>query len=328
MTDSYTGRHRTPSRAERRAAQRRRRTPKSFGPGYALPTAAAATLVLSAAGATAAQTTFGAVPATAAQGAFQTSAAGQGDEQASRASVSDLARGEHSALLQDQSSLDRRRQDSSGSVAADQGRAQESKRAARAAERREHLEWKKNLKKIEERREAAAARKAERQAAPEAPATSTGGNGATTGATGSSSAGTGTGTGTGSGGWVQPLTTAVFTSPYGHRWGRLHAGQDYAAAVGTPLRAMNSGTVKYAGTMDGYGNVVDIVYADGTMSRYGHMDSISVSVGQAVSSGQVVGAAGNTGRSTGPHLHLEIHPGGGGAVDPAPWLAAHGLGMG
>lgn len=125
--------------------------------------------------------------------------------------------------------------------------------------------------------------------------------------------------------WMLPLEGAPMTSGYGWRWGRLHAGIDFAASIGTPLRAMSSGRVVYAGWMSGYGNKVEIQYWDGTVSYYGHMNSISVYVGQEVSPGQVVGETGNTGRSTGPHLHLEIHPSGGEAVDPYGWLVDHGI---
>ncbi len=125
--------------------------------------------------------------------------------------------------------------------------------------------------------------------------------------------------------WVMPIAGATFTSGFGWRWGRMHQGDDFATPVGTPLAAMSTGTVTFAGPESGYGNKVEIEYWDGTVSYYAHMNSISVTVGQQVAPGDVVGTSGNTGHSTGPHLHLEIHPHGGGAVDPAPWLRDHGL---
>ncbi len=125
--------------------------------------------------------------------------------------------------------------------------------------------------------------------------------------------------------WVMPVRHAPFTSGYGKRWGRLHAGNDYGVDVGTPVRAMADGTVLAAGEMAGYGIRVDIEYADGTVSRYGHLTDTSVDEGDEVTRGEVVAESGNTGRSTGPHLHLEIRPGGGDPVDPSPWLAKNGL---
>jgi murein DD-endopeptidase MepM/ murein hydrolase activator NlpD len=88
---------------------------------------------------------------------------------------------------------------------------------------------------------------------------------------------------------------------------------------------MSTGKVVFAGAMSGYGNMVDVRYWDGTVSRYGHMSRVSVSVGESVEPGEVVGKSGNTGRSTGPHLHLEIRPNGGSPVDPGPWLARHNI---
>jgi murein DD-endopeptidase MepM/ murein hydrolase activator NlpD len=123
--------------------------------------------------------------------------------------------------------------------------------------------------------------------------------------------------------WRLPLAKAVRTSSFGFRWGRLHAGEDYAASVGTRLVAMSSGTVTFAGQESGFGNLVKIRYWDGTVSFYGHMSRLLVSAGEAVTPGRVVGLSGNTGESTGPHLHLEIHPRGGAAINPLPWLAAH-----
>ncbi len=78
---------------------------------------------------------------------------------------------------------------------------------------------------------------------------------------------------------------------------------------------MSSGTVIAAGPMSGYGVYIDVKYWDGSVSRYGHLSSVSASVGQQVAAGDVVALSGNTGRSTGPHLHMEIRPGGGGAID-------------
>ena len=125
--------------------------------------------------------------------------------------------------------------------------------------------------------------------------------------------------------WVQPIKGAAFTSGYGWRWGRMHEGNDFGTPVGTPVHAMSTGTVTFAGFEGGYGNKIEIEYWDGTVSVYGHLSVIQVSTGEQVTPGEVVGLSGNTGHSTGPHLHLEIHPGGGAAIDPAPWLRDHGL---
>jgi len=125
--------------------------------------------------------------------------------------------------------------------------------------------------------------------------------------------------------WVSPIAGAAFTSGYGMRWGRMHNGNDFGTPVGTPIVAMSSGTVTFVGQEGGYGNKVEIEYWDGTVSYFAHMDSFNVTVGQQVAAGDKVGASGNTGHSTGPHLHLEIHPHGGGPVDPAPWLHARGI---
>lgn len=125
--------------------------------------------------------------------------------------------------------------------------------------------------------------------------------------------------------WVLPVEHYRYSSPFGFRWGRLHAGSDFAAPIGTPAMAMSSGTVVFAGEQSGYGKKLEIRYWDGTLAWYAHLDRIDVSVGDEVTTGELIGAVGNTGHSTGPHLHLEIHPDGGGPVDPAPWLAAQGL---
>lgn len=125
--------------------------------------------------------------------------------------------------------------------------------------------------------------------------------------------------------WRLPIRHYTLTSGFGQRWGRLHAGNDFAAPVGSRLVAMSSGTVTFAGAQSGYGNKVEIRYWDGTVSYYGHMDRVTAHVGQKVGPGSLVGYSGNTGHSTGPHLHLEIHPGGHGPVNPMPWLRAHDI---
>ena len=123
-------------------------------------------------------------------------------------------------------------------------------------------------------------------------------------------------------GFIWPAD-GVFTSGFGWRWGRIHAGIDIAAPIGTPILAAASGVVDYASWSDGgYGNMIDIRHADGTITRYAHMNELYVKEGQTVSQGQTIGAMGSTGFSTGPHLHFEIRPNGGSAIDPMAFLAS------
>jgi murein DD-endopeptidase MepM/ murein hydrolase activator NlpD len=126
-------------------------------------------------------------------------------------------------------------------------------------------------------------------------------------------------------GWQLPVKGYVLTSGFGPRDGGFHAGEDFAVPIGTDLTSMSTGTVDFAGQESGFGNIVKICYWDGTISYFGHMSAISVNVGESVATGEVVGQSGNTGDSTGPHMHLEIHPNGGAAVDPLPWLADHNI---
>ncbi len=112
-----------------------------------------------------------------------------------------------------------------------------------------------------------------------------------------------------------------FTSPFGMRWGRMHKGTDFAAALGTPIYATADGVVISAGWGQGYGKLVKIQHAFGIETRYAHMSKILVKVGQRVSRGQQVGAMGNTGRSTGTHLHYEVRVGGK-AVNPMTYIKA------
>lgn len=102
----------------------------------------------------------------------------------------------------------------------------------------------------------------------------------------------------------------TFTSPFGYRWGRLHGGIDIAVPVGTPVHASASGTVRIAGWVGGYGNYVCIDHGGGLSTCYGHNSRLGVRVGQKVTKGQVIAASGNTGNSTGPHIHFETRVGG------------------
>jgi murein DD-endopeptidase MepM/ murein hydrolase activator NlpD len=126
--------------------------------------------------------------------------------------------------------------------------------------------------------------------------------------------------------WVAPLSNYRLTSGYGWRWGRMHPAQDFAAPVGTPVLALSTGTVVFSGwSNQGYGYMVQVRYWDGTVSWFAHNSRLAVSVGEQVSPGQVVAYSGNTGHSTGPHLHLEIHTPQGAAVNPRAWFAQKGI---
>ncbi|MDH6084683.1 peptidoglycan DD-metalloendopeptidase family protein [Umezakia ovalisporum] len=113
----------------------------------------------------------------------------------------------------------------------------------------------------------------------------------------------------------------VLTSGYGRRWGRMHRGIDIANATGTPIYAVADGVVEKSGwNRGGYGILVDIRHADGTLTRYAHNSRTLVRAGQYVTQGQQIAHMGSTGFSTGPHTHFEVHPGGRGATDPIAFL--------
>lgn len=125
-----------------------------------------------------------------------------------------------------------------------------------------------------------------------------------------------------------PLKSAFrFTSPFGMRqdpkgWGtRMHSGTDFAAAYGTPIYSTADGVVTHAGWSSGYGRLVKIQHAFGIETRYGHLAQLRVSVGQKVSRGERIGDMGNSGRSTGTHLHYEVRIGGN-AVNPMTFIKA------
>jgi len=123
---------------------------------------------------------------------------------------------------------------------------------------------------------------------------------------------------TGSGVLAWPVSGPV-TSGFGARWGRMHEGIDIAVGEGTPVHAAAAGTVIYAGWMSGYGNLVVIDHGNGLSTAYAHNSSLAASVGQQVAGGEVVSYSGNTGNSTGPHVHFEVRVNGG-AVDPLGYL--------
>lgn len=134
------------------------------------------------------------------------------------------------------------------------------------------------------------------------------------------------------GGRVIPLASCpvdppnVVTNSFGASRGggtRRHQGNDIMASSGTGIRAVNSGTITRTGN-GGLGGIALYLWDGSTEYYYAHLSRLSVSSGQRVSAGQLVGANGSTGNASGgpPHLHFEIHPGGGGAIDPYPSLAA------
>ncbi|GAA4394034.1 hypothetical protein GCM10023147_25400 [Tsukamurella soli] len=119
-----------------------------------------------------------------------------------------------------------------------------------------------------------------------------------------------------------------FTSVFGGRWGTMHAGVDIAAPIGTPIVAVEDGTIISAGPASGFGLWVRLQAADGTITVYGHVNTMTVTVGQKVMAGDQIATIGNRGDSTGPHLHFEVWQNGTTKIDPLPWLAARGISLG
>lgn len=126
---------------------------------------------------------------------------------------------------------------------------------------------------------------------------------------------------------ANPAPGRALTSTFGNRRDPLlnrtafHSGVDFGVTSGTPVRATGAGKVVRAGRNGGYGNMVEIRHANGLYSRYAHLSRILVKAGQAVTAGAVIGKSGNTGRSTGPHLHYEIREGER-AVNPMTYIQA------
>ena len=145
-----------------------------------------------------------------------------------------------------------------------------------------------------------------------------------------SSSGSSGGSGSNSGvdGYIWPTNnTRLVTSPYGERWCPFHGyeshnGADIGAARGSAVLAAKSGRVIQAGWNGGYGISVMIAHDDGITTLYGHMDGCSVSVGQTVSQGETIGICGNTGNSSGAHIHYTMYKNGG-TIDPLPYLPGY-----
>lgn len=126
---------------------------------------------------------------------------------------------------------------------------------------------------------------------------------------------------------VLPASLDFISSGFGYRadpftgGAAFHAGLDFRGPVGAPIHAAAKGVVSFAGVRQGYGNCIEISHGNGLMTRYAHMSRFVAHIGQKVTAGEVVGAIGNTGRSTGPHLHFEVRindrP-----VNPRPFLEA------
>lgn len=128
--------------------------------------------------------------------------------------------------------------------------------------------------------------------------------------------------------WVLPVEDYRLSAHYGEtgpHWSTIHTGQDFAAPTGTPVRAASQGVVTFSGYDGPYGNKLEITHPDGTVTWYAHLSRVDVAESDAVQAGQTIGLVGATGNVTGPHLHFEVHPGGGDASDPAALFAEHGI---
>ncbi|WP_406382273.1 M23 family metallopeptidase [Streptomyces sp. NBC_01618] len=136
-------------------------------------------------------------------------------------------------------------------------------------------------------------------------------------------------------GWQTPVGRYVLSASFGNdgsRWAHKHSGQDFAVPIGTKVEAVHGGTVVKAGPNGGgdgpaYGNAVVIKHANGTYSQYAHLSRIDVRIGETVKTGEKIALSGNTGNSSGPHLHFEIrHTANyGSAVNPVSFLHKEGV---
>ncbi|GAB2947985.1 M23 family metallopeptidase [Streptomyces heilongjiangensis] len=124
-----------------------------------------------------------------------------------------------------------------------------------------------------------------------------------------------------------PVAKHGLSASYGQsgvNWMSLHTGIDFPVSYGTAVMAATDGTVRTQWN-PAYGNMVIVTAKDGTETWYCHLSTYKVASGATVKAGDVIAYSGNSGNSTGPHLHFEVHPAGGSAIDPLPWLRSHGL---
>lgn len=135
--------------------------------------------------------------------------------------------------------------------------------------------------------------------------------------------------------WQKPVARYTLSATFGKggtMWSHKHSGQDFACPVGTPVKAASAGTIVKAGPNGGgdgpaYGNAIVIKHANNTYSQYAHLSKIQVRIGQKVAKGSQIALSGNTGNSSGPHLHFEIRttPNYGSAVNPVSFLRNAGV---
>jgi murein DD-endopeptidase MepM/ murein hydrolase activator NlpD len=127
--------------------------------------------------------------------------------------------------------------------------------------------------------------------------------------------------------FVSPVTQRGLSAYYGSagvNWMSTHTGIDFPVSYGTPVMAATDGVVRTQYN-SAYGNMMIVTAKDGTETWYCHLSTYKLSDGMVVKAGDTIAYSGNSGNSTGPHLHFEVRPGGGGAIDPLAWLRSHGI---
>ena len=128
--------------------------------------------------------------------------------------------------------------------------------------------------------------------------------------------------------WVLPTVGYHLTARFGQSsglWAHNHTGLDFAAPSGTPIFAVANGVITETGYDGAYGNKTVETLPDGTEIWYCHQSTIGVNVGDKVIQSSQIGTVGSTGNVTGPHVHIEVRPGGGDPVDPYPEFVLHGV---